>query len=68
MTSIVKRLTIQTTADTELINVTERFVETVRETRVRNGLALFMTLHTTTAVTVNEGLPDLEDDLLELMR
>jgi secondary thiamine-phosphate synthase enzyme len=68
MTSITRRISIQTTRDTELINVTDQFKSIVAETEVQNGLALFMTLHTTTGVTVNEGLPDLEDDLLELLR
>ena len=36
-------------------------------TGIRDGVANIMTLHTTTAITVNEGLPDLEDDLLELL-
>ncbi|GAC1669905.1 MAG: secondary thiamine-phosphate synthase enzyme YjbQ [Candidatus Dormibacteraceae bacterium] len=67
MKSVTNHITIQTTRDTELIDVTARFRELVHAARVRDGLALFMTMHTTTGVTVNEGLPDLEDDLLELL-
>ena len=67
MTSQVIRFGIQTTGDTEIIDITGRVRDMVRETGVQDGLALIMTLHTTTAITVNEGLPDLEDDILEMM-
>lgn len=67
MTSIVKRFGIQTEHDTQLIDITQRVRELIAETGIRNGMAIVMTLHTTTAITVNEGLVDLEDDLLELL-
>ncbi len=67
MTSIVKRFTIDSEHDTQLIDITDRVRELVAETGVQNGIANVMTMHTTTAITVNEGLPDLEDDLVELL-
>jgi secondary thiamine-phosphate synthase enzyme len=67
MTSIVKRFTIDSEHDTQLIDITDRVRELVAETGVQNGVANVMTMHTTTAITVNEGLPDLEDDLVELL-
>jgi secondary thiamine-phosphate synthase enzyme len=67
MTSIVKRFTIDSAHDTQLIDITDRVRELVAETGVQNGVANVMTMHTTTAITVNEGLPDLEDDLVELL-
>ena len=67
MTSIVKRFGIQTEHDTQLIDITARVRELIAETGIRDGTAIVMTLHTTTAITVNEGLPDLEDDLVELL-
>jgi secondary thiamine-phosphate synthase enzyme len=67
MESIVTRLGIQTQHDTQLIDITERVRGVVAETGIRSGTANVMTLHTTTAITVNEGLPDLEDDLVELL-
>ena len=67
MTSIVKRFTIDSEHDTQLINITDRVRELVAETGVQDGVANVMTMHTTTAITVNEGLPDLEDDLVELL-
>ena len=67
MTSIVKRFGIQTEHDTQLIDITQRVRDLIAETGIRDGMAIVMTLHTTTAITVNEGLPDLEDDLVELL-
>jgi secondary thiamine-phosphate synthase enzyme len=67
MTSIVKRFGVNTERDTQLIDITDRVRELIAETGIKNGVANVMTLHTTTAITVNEGLPDLEDDLLELL-
>jgi secondary thiamine-phosphate synthase enzyme len=68
MRSQVIRFGVQTTADTQVIDITERVREMVRESGAQNGQALVMTLHTTTAITVNEGLPDLEDDIVELLQ
>jgi secondary thiamine-phosphate synthase enzyme len=67
MTSEVLRFSVQTTGDTEFIDITPRVRDMVRDGPVRNGLALVMTMHTTTGLTVNEGLEDLEDDLQEML-
>jgi secondary thiamine-phosphate synthase enzyme len=67
MTSEVIRFTVQTGADTQFINITPRVRDLVSSGPVRNGLALVMTMHTTTGLTVNEGLEDLEDDLHEML-
>jgi secondary thiamine-phosphate synthase enzyme len=67
MTSEVLRFSVQTNGDTEFINITPRVRDIVREGPVKNGLALVMTMHTTTGLTVNEGLEDLEDDLQEML-
>jgi secondary thiamine-phosphate synthase enzyme len=66
--SIVERISIQTTGDTALLNITGRVEEIVRGSGIVNGRVFVNTLHTTTALTINEGLEDLEDDLLELIR
>ena len=67
MTSIVKRFGIQTENDIQLIDITQRVRDLIAETGISDGMAVVMTLHTTTAITVNEGLVDLEDDLVELL-
>ena len=68
MRSIVLRRTVQTPGDTALVNITDEIHRAVTESGVSNGIALIMTLHTTTAITVNEGLEDLEDDILEMIQ
>jgi secondary thiamine-phosphate synthase enzyme len=67
MTSILKRFTIQTEHDTQMIDITPTVYGLIAESGIQDGTATVMTLHTTTAITVNEGLPDLEDDILELL-
>lgn len=62
------RFEIQSTTDTELIDITPRVRSMVAECGIANGTALVMTLHTTTAITVNEGLPDLEEDIVTTLR
>jgi secondary thiamine-phosphate synthase enzyme len=63
MKSILKHFKIQTQRETELINITAQVQEFVEASGVNNGIALIMSLHTTSAITVNEGLPDLESDI-----
>ena len=67
MRSVLQRFSIQTTGDTEFIDITPKVKELVAQTGVQAGLALVMTMHTTTGITVNEGLEDLEDDLTEML-
>ena len=68
MISNVDRVAIQTTADTQLIDITRRVEAVVDASGVEQGRVFINTLHTTTAITVNEPLEDLENDLLELFR
>jgi len=68
MKSILHRVEIQTHHETELINITERITELVKCSGVTNGTVFVLTLHTTTALTVNEGLPDLEIDIANLIQ
>jgi secondary thiamine-phosphate synthase enzyme len=63
----LERIGIQTTRDTELIDITPTVLAAVARAGVRDGRVFVNTLHTTTAITVNEGLQDLEDDLLALL-
>jgi secondary thiamine-phosphate synthase enzyme len=65
--SKLERIGIQTTRDMELIDITPTVLAVVARAGVRDGRVFVNTLHTTTAITVNEGLQDLEDDLLALL-
>jgi secondary thiamine-phosphate synthase enzyme len=68
MKSMIKRFTIVTHHETELINITDRVLEEVKASGVRSGTAFVLSLHTTTGLTVNEGLPDLEQDIADCLR
>jgi secondary thiamine-phosphate synthase enzyme len=67
MKSLVTRVEIETSHDTEIINITEAVKRIVAESGLQNGLVLVSSMHTTTAITVNEGLPDIEADILAMI-
>jgi secondary thiamine-phosphate synthase enzyme len=68
MKSIIHRVEIQTHHETELINITPHVLELVKESGLQNGTVFILSLHTTTAITVNEGLPDLEIDISNMIQ
>jgi secondary thiamine-phosphate synthase enzyme len=68
MKSIIHRIEIQTTHETELINITPVVTGLVSRSGVMNGTVFVLSLHTTTGITVNEGLPDLEIDISNLIQ
>ena len=58
-------LRIETTQKTQTIDITERVVERVTESRIRDGICVVTVAHTTAAVFVNENAdPDVQRDLL----
>lgn len=67
MKSVVKRITIITRHETELIDISARVCQEVEEAGVQNGTAFIISQHTTTGLTVNEKLPDLEADIVNLL-
>jgi secondary thiamine-phosphate synthase enzyme len=67
MKSVVKRFTIVTHHETELINITDRVLQEVEAAGVQSGTAFILSLHTTTGLTVNEGLDDLEQDIADCL-
>jgi secondary thiamine-phosphate synthase enzyme len=68
MKSIIHRIEIQTQHELEMINVTKQIYNLVESSGVQSGTAFITSLHTTTAITVNEGLPDLEADITETIQ
>lgn len=68
MKSVVTRLTVETKHDTQLIDVTDQVRGAVSDSGVRNGVVYVTTMHTTTGITVNEGLPDVEDDVVGMLK
>ena len=61
------RIRIETHHATEFIDLTDRIEERVAEAGIRNGLVNVQTLHTTTAILVNEHEPLLFMDFAELL-
>jgi secondary thiamine-phosphate synthase enzyme len=59
-------LKIRTERPTEFVDITDRLQELVDETGVRTGLINVQTLHTTTAIVVNEHEPLLLTDFAAL--
>lgn len=67
MKTSIHHFQIQTENETQFINITPVLLECVERSGIQNGLLLVMTLHTTTGITVNEGLPDLEADIQSML-
>jgi secondary thiamine-phosphate synthase enzyme len=67
MKSVVTRIELHTKNDVELINITDRVHQAVASAGVQEGIAYVTTLHTTTGITVNECLPDVEADVVEML-
>jgi secondary thiamine-phosphate synthase enzyme len=68
MKSILHKLDLQTKQDIELVNITEQVIQVVSQSGILTGVVNVTTMHTTTAITVNEGLQDIEDDLVALLK
>ena len=63
----VTNIRITTTRPTDFIDLTERLQRLVAETRLRFGILNVQTLHTTTAIVVNEHEPLLLTDFQALL-
>ena len=53
--------------EAQLIKITAQVREAVRETGVQNGVVFVISAHTTAGITMNEGLPCVETDALDLL-
>ena len=60
-------LTVRTGTRLELINLTSQVQDAVRATRVREGLVLVSSMHTTFALMVNEWQEALLQDIKEML-
>ena len=47
----------------EMVKITDRVKEAVAESGIQNGLVFVISLHTTTAIMINESLPCVEKDI-----
>lgn len=64
----LEKLGVQTTKEMEMIDITDKVVEVVKKSGVKNGVVNVITMHTTTGITVNEGIPCLEEDTLDTLK
>lgn len=51
-----------------MIDITDQVKNLVLESGVQTGIVYVLSMHTTTGLTVNEGLPDLEKDIMTLIQ
>lgn len=68
MISQIEWMTIDTPSDTAMLDITDDIKRTVHEAPITSGVAWITTTHTTTGITTNEGLPDVEADLIAMLR
>jgi len=62
----VQTLTIATRSRAEMIDITDKVAEAVRQENVADGIALVFVPHTTAAVTINENAdPDVVRDIIQ---
>lgn len=51
----------------QMINITEHIREKAKEAGINTGIAVVITMHTTTGITVNESLECLENDIISTL-
>ena len=60
------RLSLHTTAHTQMVNITRQVQEIVKSSGVTNGLCVIYVPHTTAAITINENTdPDVQTDFMK---
>jgi secondary thiamine-phosphate synthase enzyme len=67
MKSFLKTISLHSKEDMEIIDITQEVLDAVEEAGCNFGTVHIMTKHTTSGITVNEGLPDIEQDILEML-
>ena len=67
MTIQLTTLQVQSRAEHELIDLTERVEQLVANSGVQNGLVYVMTMHTTSGIVVNENQICLEQDIVNYL-
>ena len=60
-------LDVNTVSRVELLDITTRVEELVRDSGVQNGICVVSTRHTTTSIILNENEPGLCSDILNLL-
>jgi len=60
----IKEIKVETNERIQLIDITNQVEEFVKESEVKNGLCLISSLHSTTAIIINENESGLIQDIL----
>ena len=67
MTIVTEKLFAKSEKATELIKITDQVQRVVDKSKVENGIINVFTLHVTTALTINEDDPKLEEDIAHFL-
>lgn len=67
MKYVLREVGIRATKEFELMQISDMVRKCVSESGVVNGVAFVITEHTTTGITVNEGLPCVERDIMDML-
>ncbi len=63
----VRFMDIQTTTQTELIDITDRIRAAVKESGITDGICVISTRHSTSSIIINENERGLRNDILEML-
>lgn len=61
------QMQIQTSKETELVDITERVKGLIESENVKNGFCIVFSKHTTTGIIINENEPRLKEDILNML-
>lgn len=67
MKNILEKINLHTTDDIDVIDITDRVKEIVKNSGVRNGTLTIITQHTTTAININEKEKGLQGDMVKFL-
>jgi len=65
---MLKEFDILTKEKYQLIDITEKVEEIVKESEIENGFVLVLTLHSTAGILLNENEPGLKQDWLKVFK
>src|SRR4030043_605038 len=68
MKSLNKTIEFQTKEELDFIDITDKVIDFVAESKIKNGLVNIQSLHTTATIIVNENEPLLIEDLKRDLR
>ncbi len=61
------KISLKTTSRLQIIDITSRISQIIKKSGFKNGFSILHVPHTTATIAVNEGDPDLWEDILEVL-